>query len=134
MDQTNNIKDFLLYADDDADDRMLLVDTFGNIAPGMAVKTVPDGYATLEFLQKQTPPLPRLLILDLNMPGMNGKEVIERLKRNEHYRTLPIVVFTTSANPSDKEECARFGVDLITKPLDLKELEITASRLLQYCQ
>lgn len=134
MKRDNGLTNFLLYADDDADDRLLLTETFSHIAPGIDVITVPSGYATLEFLQNQTPPLPCLLILDLNMPGMNGKEVIEQLKKDEHYQKLPIVVFTTSANPSDREECARYGVDLITKPLDLKDLEQTVFQMLQYCK
>lgn len=133
MNQMPDNINFLLYADDDADDRMLLVETFYSIAPEVEVKTVSDGYATLEFLQTQTPPLPRLLILDLNMPGMNGKEVIEHLRADEFLNKIPIVVFTTSASASDREACARYGVDLITKPLDLRDLELAASRLLKYC-
>lgn len=134
MNQNKNIPNFLLYADDDADDRMLLAETFFSIAPEINVKTLPNGYATIEFLQKQTPPLPCLVILDLNMPGMNGKEVIQHLKKDDHFKKLPIVVFTTSTNPADREECARFGVDLINKPLNLKDLEHTAFHLLQYCR
>lgn len=125
---------YLLYADDDADDRMLLVDAIGSIAPHYEVKTVPDGYATLKYLKDQTPPYPCLLIVDLNMPGINGKEIIRRLKQDLNYTMFPIVAFTTSANPSDKEECARFGVDLITKPLDMDALEHAAAKLLEYCQ
>ena len=124
----------VLYADDDADDRMLLSQTFQIVAPDVVLEEVPDGHHVLAFLAARKQELPCLVILDLNMPGLNGKEVLRRLKSDDDFQSLPIVVFTTSANPADKDECARLGVDMVTKPIDLDDFERTASYLLTYCQ
>ena len=124
----------VLYADDDADDRMLLSTTFHALAPDIKFETVPNGIKALDFLAESKERLPCLLILDLNMPGMSGKEVLHHVKSSTEFQLLPIVVFTTSASPADKSECAYYGVDMITKPTDVNELNYTASILLTYCR
>ena len=130
----NSSERIVLYADDDADDRMLLSQTFQIVAPDVVLEEVPDGSQVLNFLKARKQELPCLVILDLNMPGMNGKEVMRLLKSDDDYQSLSIVVFTTSANPADRDECARYGVDMITKPIDLNDFERTANHLLTYCQ
>lgn len=126
-------KGYLLYADDDDDDRLLLENVIENIAPDITVKTVIDGYSTLEFLKKKTPPLPSLLVLDMNMPGLSGLDVIERIKENEKYKNLQIIVFSTSSNQGDIKECYDHGIDFFTKPHDIAEFERIVLRMLEYC-
>lgn len=133
MKETTSKKKVVLYADDDPDDRLLLADSLLAVAPDFRVETVADGFSALTFLQKQ-PELPCLLILDLNMPGMSGKELMRNLKAEKRFERLPIVVFTTSSHPADKQECANYGVEMFTKPLDLKEYERTANVLISYCK
>ncbi len=133
MTDQNHTERVILYADDDADDRMLLSSTFQTVAPNVKFEMVPDGFKALDFLEQRKEKLPCLVILDLNMPGMSGKEVLQRLKATTEFNAMPIVVFTTSANPADKAECARYGVDMITKPVDIDELTRTAHELLSYC-
>lgn len=133
MTEEKESKRLVLYADDDADDRMLLTDTFQQVAPDFILETVPDGSAAMDYLQSTGNKQPCLLILDLNMPGMNGWEVMKKLKTDRNFQSLPIVVFTTSSNPADRQECARYGIEMITKPIDTVEFEQTASRLLSYC-
>lgn len=123
----------VLYVDDDADDRMLLTDVFQQTAPGYRIDTAIDGFAALDYLRNK-PELPGLVIMDLNMPGLNGKEVIRELKNDPRLQHVPIVAFTTSANPSDRMECARFGVDMVTKPITFDDLTRTVNILLGYCK
>ena len=130
----NSSERVVLYADDDADDRMLLSQTFQIVAPDVVFDEVADGHQVFNYLEARKENLPCLLILDLNMPGLNGKEIVRRLKLDDDYQNLPVVVFTTSANPADRDECAGYGVDLVTKPIDLGDFERTASHLLSYCQ
>ncbi len=122
----------ILYVDDDADDRMLLVEAITEADPQYVVETAENGLAAMDVLQSYST-LPCLVILDLNMPGQDGKEVIKQLKASNHFSKLKIVVFTTSSSPEDKKECASFGVDMITKPLSYKELENIAKILITYC-
>ena len=133
--QTNvlNNKPVVLYADDDADDRSLLTDALDLVAPGFIIDTVEDGFKALAYLNTKKPHLPCLLILDLNMPGMNGKEVIQIIKNDPALESLPIVAFSTSSNPQDVVECANYGVDMITKPITFAELQVTLKKMLSYC-
>ena len=126
-------KSIVLYADDDADDRLLLADAFEQVSNEHYLELLNDGIAVIDFLREKTPPLPCLLILDLNMPGLSGTEVMEKVKADPRYESLRIVVFTTSSSIIDKEICSSFGVEMITKPADLKEFEAAALQLLNYC-
>lgn len=123
----------VLYADDDADDRLLLADAFECVSEEYAIELLCDGFAVIDFLSEKTPPMPCLLILDFNMPGLSGTEVMEKLKGDQRYQDLPIVVFTTSASAADRAACAAFGVEMITKPSDLREFEAAARKLLSFC-
>lgn len=86
-----------------------------------------DGDDALDFLYRmgtyadpQTAPRPALILLDLNLPGTDGREVLEQIKQDEELKIIPVVVFTTSANPRDVEVCYRNGANgYILKPIDL---------------
>ncbi len=123
----------VLYADDDADDRLLLADAFEKVIEDHSLELLSDGVAVMDFLRDKTPPMPCLLILDLNMPGLSGTEVMEKLKGDERYNNLPIVAFTTSSSEADRAACSAYGVEMITKPGDLREFEATAVKLLSFC-
>lgn len=83
-----------------------------------------NGEVFLERLKQE--PLPDILyvLLDLNMPKMNGFDVLSALRQNELYQRLPIIVFTTSANPSDIQKAYEMGANAyVVKPFDFMELE-----------
>lgn len=66
--------------------------------------------------------MPAIILLDLNLPGMNGREVLARIRQNELLGHLPVIVLTMSANQSDIDECYRLGANTyIVKPLGLDE-------------
>ena len=61
--------------------------------------------------------MPSLIMLDLNMPGMDGRQTLKQIKEDESFQQIPVVMVTTSINRIDKEVCHRLGADLlITKP------------------
>ncbi len=77
-------------------------------------------YRTGTYADPQTAPRPALILLDLNLPGTDGREVLEQIKQDEELKIIPVVVFTTSANPRDVEVCYRNGANgYILKPIDL---------------
>lgn len=127
-------KPLIVYVDDDEEDRSLLSDALSLTAPHYDITTLEDGTAAVEFLQASKNDLPCLMIVDLNMPGMNGKELIATIRGNDAFDTLPIVAFTTSSSYLDKTECARHGVDMITKPITFTELKETVKQLTSYCK
>ncbi len=90
-------------------------------------------YHTGNYHDRQKLPLPGLIILDLNLPGTDGREVLHRIKRDEKLKTIPIVVFTTSNNPKDVEDCYRYGVNsYMVKPIDFAHLKTSIQTLVDY--
>lgn len=75
------------------------------------------GDEALEYLH--THPHPHLIILDLNLPGTDGREVLKNLKQNELIKKIPVVILTTSNNPADIQYCYQWGANsYIQKPID----------------
>ncbi|AFZ67093.1 response regulator [Deinococcus peraridilitoris] len=82
-----------------------------------------DGHEALEYLTHQPGPLPRLVLLDLNMPRVNGFEVLQAMKQHATYQHVPVVVFTTSETDTDRERCYELGADdFLHKPNNLGDL------------
>lgn len=78
-------------------------------------------------------PRPSVILLDLNLPGTDGREVLEQLKQDQSLREIPIVVFTTSSNPRDIEFCYQNGANgYLIKPVDSDELERTVQAFVDY--
>jgi CheY-like chemotaxis protein len=84
-------------------------------------------------IAKEEEALPCLVILDINMPVMDGKTTLAEMKKDEELSTLPVVAFSTSNNPMDKAYCNSYGVDLITKPSNVQNMKQEITRILQYC-
>lgn len=77
-------------------------------------------YRTGTYADPQTAPRPALILLDLNLPGTDGREVLEQIKQDEELKIIPVVVFTTSANPKDVDVCYRNGANgYIVKPINI---------------
>jgi CheY-like chemotaxis protein len=125
----------VLCVDDDADDRELVCFTIGEIDPSLKVVHAEDGLEALDYLTKakRAEALPCLVILDINMPRMDGKQTLSEIKKDDQLSTLPVVVFSTSNNAVDKLYCERFGVELVTKPSTMHTMQGEVKRLLQPC-
>jgi CheY-like chemotaxis protein len=90
-------------------------------------------YHTGCYENRQNSPRPSLIVIDLNLPGTDGREVLRRLKQDECLKTIPIVVFTTSNNPKDIEDCYQFGVNsYIVKPINIQQLKRDIEVILAY--
>lgn len=76
---------------------------------------------------------PDLIVLDLNLPGTDGREVLTIIKQSETLKTIPIVVFSTSSNPKDIEACYQSGANsYLLKPLNINELKESVRMMLDY--
>ena len=77
-----------------------------------------------------------MIVLDLKLPGIDGPEVLRRLKKDVTLKTIPVVVFTTSNNPKDIETCDRQGIyRYIIKPIDFNQLKQDVQRILDcWCE
>jgi len=120
-------RDRVLIVDDDRDTVGFLKEALGR--SGFTPFAVHDGRQTLSCAKEEQP---GLIILDLKMPGMDGYEVLERLKRDEATRHIPVIVMTGSASDEeDKRErvLAMGAVQFLTKPLAISELLTTIRRV-----
>ena len=121
----------ILHVDDDEDDLYIIGDALKSAHQSLSIVEANDGNEAIQYLKK-TEQLPDLIILDINMPGMDGRETLKVLKQNEEWKAIPTVVLSTSSDPLDKEFCSSYQVDLVTKPMEITELRKTAHLLLEY--
>lgn len=113
------MKRTILIVDDDADDREIVKDAFATTSQnGEDYIFIESGDKLLEYLDKQHDPcLPSLILLDLNMPGKDGRETLKEIKSNNRFHTIPIIVFTTSSSTRDRAMSYELGANcFITKP------------------
>ena len=120
----------ILMADDDEDDRLLTLDALKESRVLNNLYCVEDGVELLEFLRREgkyadpkDSPRPSLILLDLNMPRMDGREALQEIKSDPALRSIPVVILTTS---KEEEDMLR-GYDLgcasyITKPVNFDGL------------
>ncbi|MFE2872377.1 response regulator [Embleya sp. NPDC059259] len=109
----------VLLVEDDPGDALMIEEALLDRERGHSLSRAADGMEALEWLR--THPRPDLVILDLNMPRMDGRELLSAMKADERWRTIPVVVLTTSAAPDD----VRRSYDLhanafVTKPVELE--------------
>ena len=135
MIQPNTSKHTVLYADDDPDDLMLVQEAFQHYTDNVEVVTATDGEAALAYLSGLDPfhPAPCLIILDINMPRLNGKETLKKIRTLKRFSNVPVVLFTTSSSGTDMEFARQHQVGFITKPLDVRQLESIADQFVQHC-
>ncbi|MCF0040861.1 response regulator [Dyadobacter fanqingshengii] len=88
----------IYLADDDADDRLLLTDALKSIAPDLEIVETESGLDLLAILHAQIPPANSLIILDMNMPKMNGLETLANLRDIPTLASIPAVMLSTSGN------------------------------------
>jgi CheY-like chemotaxis protein len=126
----------ILVADDDADDRAILQDAMAELDAGQVLCFAQNGEDALRILGKDfnADYKPALIILDLNMPKLNGTETLRRIKSDDRYKTVPVIIYSTSLNPMEKDKCMLLGAhSYITKPVTFKESMDTARSFLAFC-
>lgn len=111
----------ILLIDDDEDDRDFFQFALEDIDKDIEYASAESGYEALEMLPQSA--LPDYIFLDLNMPAMSGRECLIELKKNPSFSHIPVIIFSTSSDPHDKEETKQLGaIDFITKPSKTSDL------------
>lgn len=124
----------VLCVDDDADDLMFITSLLQKADPSLFTAIAHDGEEALAYLAKGKLKgvLPTLILMDINMPRMNGKVALAHIKADPVLQTIPVVVFTTSSLPSDRLYCAHYGVEMVSKPDTMAQMQQVLQKLL--CQ
>jgi len=111
----------ILLIDDDEDDRDFFQLALADINNDIGFLSAESGYEAFDLLQNNK--LPNYIFLDLNMPGMSGRECLTELKSNHAFKSIPVVIFSTSSDPRDIKETKQLGaIDFITKPSKISDL------------
>jgi CheY-like chemotaxis protein len=126
----------ILYVDDDADDLALFRQAVEAIGTGFQIIEAFDGLHGLELLKqmKQGGELPCLIVLDINMPRMDGKQTLVAIQKDATLAAIPIVLFSTSSSQLDKTFSQSKKVELITKPFSFETLFQITRKMLGYCK
>ena len=127
---------YIIFADDDADDLELVTGLFKQYNREINVLEFKDGKEVLKFLDDfaLNASLPLLIVLDINMPRINGLEALVAIRSQPRYRHIPVVIYTTSSNPSDKEFCDKFGACWVSKSHTIEGVRQTARVLAEFCK
>ncbi len=109
--------------DDDPDDQELFIEALKGIDEFCRCFSAFDGKDALEKLVNDMPALPDFIFLDLNMPRMNGKEFLSKIKKDIRLRDIPVIIYSTSSLKKDMEEAGQLGaVFFLQKPNSFDEL------------
>lgn len=114
----------ILVVDDDREDHLILSEYFKDIGIDRHVYFVENGKYALEYLERidHEQDLPRLVILDLNMPIMNGTQTLMQMKQSFRLKNVPVIIFSTSENETEKRKCLSLGaIDYLVKPVSYDE-------------
>ncbi|MDE1895039.1 MAG: response regulator [Pseudomonadota bacterium] len=127
----------ILMAEDDADDRVLFADAFRDSGVEVALDFVGDGVELLQRLQglldDRASALPELLLLDLNMPRMDGREALRAIREHAGLKHLPVIMMTTSSSRLDIMVSYQLGANsYVTKPRRYDELIAVLQSLEHY--
>jgi CheY-like chemotaxis protein len=135
MTQSLPPKSLVLYADDDRDDQALMREIFSPYSGIVELRCYDNGAQLLEYMEALAPlqPQPALVILDINMPLVTGLQALRRIRSQERWSDLPIVIFTTSTQPHEATLSRQLGAGFVTKPLNTVQVHQIVDQMLEYC-
>lgn len=128
---SGNLKSISIHmCDDDPDDQLLVSDALEEARLDNDIDFTSNGKELLQYLNREgeyahlvDKPLPGLILLDLNMPVMDGREVLRKLKQHEKFRSIPVIILTTSKAEEDIARSYGMGVNsFIIKPVSFENL------------
>jgi CheY-like chemotaxis protein len=128
-------KPTICLADDDPDDREMLLEAFQKLTDSHHIKTVINGKELIEFLSlMDDSELPCLIVLDYNMPGMDGKQILTYLQNSNRYHHIPKVIYSTSNSFRDRKDFLAIGAsEFLTKAVSHRDILNAARIMLSYC-
>lgn len=127
----------ILHVEDNEGDVLLVKEAFENSIIVKEINNVYDGEKAIQFLNNILIDggigLPNLIILDINLPKINGHEVLAYIKNNEYLKWIPVVVLTTSSAKSDVDlSYSNFANCFITKPVDIDDFMDAVSKIEEF--
>jgi CheY-like chemotaxis protein len=118
----------VLLVEDSLGDMRLAIEAFQETNKSVKLRVVPDGVAAMAYLKREgkyaDAPRPELILLDLNLPKMGGREVLAQIKADDSLKTIPTIILTTSAAPEDARECYELQANsYLRKPVGFEKYD-----------
>ena len=125
----------ILLGEDDIDDEEFLKEMFAAVDSSFSLTFIHDGRMVMEYLDGLGgAELPCLIILDYNMPALNGVEILQKIKADSKYDGIPKIIWSTSPSDLYRTKCLEAGADeYITKPSSVDELLKTIQYMISFC-
>lgn len=135
MSSGSTSKNFILYADDDNDDLLFVREAFEEQSLNIDLVTAKDGVETISYLKKSVSSnhIPCLIILDINMPRKDGKQTLLELKEIKELKHVPVILFSTSSQKTDKDFAQKHQAGFITKPIDYSQMSTIINTFFDHC-
>jgi DNA-binding response OmpR family regulator len=129
------VSKFILLGEDDIDDQELLKEVFASVDDSFRLLFANTGEQVLSVLNKlNDKQLPCLIVLDYNMPGLNGADILKELNNKSRYYGIPRIIWSTSGSETFKNICLELGAaDYVIKPSNLKEMADIVRYMLSIC-
>ena len=126
----------VFFAEDDWDDYSFVEFAFQEIAPDCRIMNATDGVKAVEMLEHLSDQdIPDLIILDYNMPQMDGLETLRILESKERYRFIPKIIYSNGSYKGYVESCLSSGAkDFLTKGETLEQIKKDVQKMLSYCE
>lgn len=126
----------ILYVDDDVDDLAIISEAFEQYTDHIMVIHAGNGIEGIEVLDRmyEKESLPCLLIVDINMPVMDGRQMLKKLREDSRYKDLPVIMFSTSASDQDSQFAETYNAEFITKPSGYSELKSLVDQFVTRCR
>lgn len=125
---------YIIFADDDADDLELITGFFKQYNQNINVLEFKDGKEVMKFLDDfAINATPLLIVLDINMPRLNGRETLAAIRKHPKYQYIPVVVYTTSSSKADEDYCRQLGASWVSKSTTIEGVKQVAKVLAEFC-
>lgn len=121
----------ILLVDDDIEDREIIKDALSELGYHSVFHFEENGEKAIQFLERSylAGDLPSMVILDLNMPRMNGTQTLRFLKNDKRFKDIPVIIYSTSLNNIERDECLALGAhSYVIKPVSYRETVVTAQK------
>jgi CheY-like chemotaxis protein len=128
---TNSSKLYILLVEDDQDDVELMQDALRDNGIEFTMEVVKQGDKVIPFL-KVCKDFPNIILLDLNLPKMHGREILSRIKLSDDFKQIPVAILSTSSSNSEREFCLSAGATMfLTKPTTVDGFNKTIKAIME---
>jgi CheY-like chemotaxis protein len=125
-------EDLIILAEDDDNHKYLFERAFSKVAGGERLLIFREGESLMDYLQNELNPLPRVVFLDIHMPGISGLDCLKEIRENDRLVDLPVVIHSTSNDNADERQALLYKANFyLRKSGDPEELRYIIGKVLQ---